>query len=220
MSEVEHIDQNPRTMNTADLNTIGLDDRSTALAFGLRSTHGRPGVGTIARGISLVLLVAAGLGFAGCMAQCGGSDHAPCPAGTFCKLVAGVCSPTETVGVCIAVPQVCTEIFSPVCGCDGATYSNACVADAAGVNVDHEGECGGRVCGGIAGLSCNEGEFCKMDDGQCCCDFQGVCVERVEACIQLFDPVCGCDGNTFANACEANIAGVNVDHTGACSDGP
>ena len=32
-------------------------------------------------------------------------------------------------------------IFQPVCGCDGLTYSNQCVAESAGVDVMSDGEC-------------------------------------------------------------------------------
>lgn len=37
---------------------------------------------------------------------------------------------------------VCTEIFAPVCGVDGRTYGNACIAECRKVEVASEGECG------------------------------------------------------------------------------
>ncbi len=38
-------------------------------------------------------------------------------------------------------PTLCIEIYDPVCGEDGKTYSNSCKAGVASVNVAYEGEC-------------------------------------------------------------------------------
>ena len=39
----------------------------------------------------------------------------------------------------------CPEIYRPVCGCDGFSYSNACEASRFGVSVDYEGTCSGSI---------------------------------------------------------------------------
>ena len=35
-------------------------------------------------------------------------------------------------------------------------------------------------------------------------------------CNRNWDPVCGCNGQTYANECNAEAAGVSVDFSGAC----
>jgi hypothetical protein len=56
--------------------------------------------------------------------RCGGSSAITCGAGLWCEPAAG--SYSTTAGHCVKVPQVCAEVFKPVRGCNGRTYSNDC----------------------------------------------------------------------------------------------
>ncbi len=139
----------------------------------------------------------------------GCQDNNDCPTGEYCEKAVGDCNGT---GACAVMPFICALIFDPVCGCDGNTYDNACNAAAVGINVETAGAC---VVGGCQTNSdCPTGEYCEKAIGDC--SGSGTCAVMPFICTTIFDPVCGCDGNTYSNACNAAGAGVSVDHLGPC----
>jgi hypothetical protein len=147
--------------------------------------------------------------------SCGRNDH--CADGNFCNKPKGACA---TEGVCRPNPQDCLQVFDPVCGCDGVTYSNECSANAAGTSVVHDGACAGDTteCGGSSGAECETDQVCIVPDGSCDEDAEGVCQKAPEKCEDDFKPVCGCDGDTYGNRCLAADAGATVASAGRCEN--
>lgn len=79
---------------------------------------------------------------AGAGASCG-APGTGCHSAHFCEYPVGTCGPAADAGLgtCQQIPSGCLADYTPVCGCDGETYSNACSAHLFGSSVLHEGPC-------------------------------------------------------------------------------
>ncbi|HEX4476877.1 MAG TPA: Kazal-type serine protease inhibitor domain-containing protein [Polyangiaceae bacterium] len=78
-----------------------------------------------------------------------------------------------------------------------------------------------HLCGGF-GLECQDHDVCIPFMSKGCPGPKkiGFCFPRPHACPPISDPVCGCDGTTYTNLCDAAEAGTVMEHKGACAGSP
>lgn len=167
--------------------------------------------------------------------KCGNCVPSCQPCTKFC-MNGYTCVCNECVPKSDACVLQCDSRGPSVCGVDGKTYDNACVAKCQGVTVAYEGSClpGCNKCpsdvtqpvcvvtktGSLTALNCCYGQ-CAAGSSSVLYQYPGSCQPACDAqCSpQPLDPVCGADGQTYPNACYADcVTGTASNYTnGACS---
>jgi hypothetical protein len=142
--------------------------------------------------IRLSLLAAVGLALSGCYVHHTYGDTPDEDGGAPLECGDDTCGPLET----------CCEL------CEGETI---CVGDREPCpDVFCESECD-------SSFDCDDDEYCRSDTGSC---GEGTCEPRPTGCFGDCPLVCGCDGLTYCNVCEASRAGTSVSHFGECEIAP
>lgn len=114
--------------------------------------------------------------------------------GIICKKIM-VAAQTCIDPALIDTSVFCPAVYVPVCGCNGITYPNECVAyNYHGVTTWTSGIC----------------------PDQC---VNPLWIDTTLACIEIYDPVCGCNEVTYANECYAvHYGGVTSWTKGVCCE--
>ncbi len=81
-----------------------------------------------------------------------------------------------TGGNCVKRPTKCGAYWSPVCGCDGVTYSNDCMRLAKGAPLAYKGSCkkgpdAGGTSADASGAKCKAGMCSGNSSGGCGCSW-------------------------------------------------
>jgi hypothetical protein len=198
--------QRTRTFNAVDFTAAGASEEAVERAYQSIDS------GVLAAGAAVRIVGPAGSGFDFVASQ------------FYLRLVPDeTCAPMNASGVgpCDAFlgwtwdGAACVGVSG--CSCEGTDCEDL-HASFEECQKAHAG-CEGALCGSRGLQECGGGDYCDFsDDAQCgAADQPGVCVPRPEACIQIYDPVCGCDGVTHGNGCQAAAAGTDVAYAGECA---
>jgi hypothetical protein len=100
---------------------------------------------------------------------------------------------------------------------DSALGADSGVADAAAGDAQPHDAGAPDVAAGVCRFDaeCGDEAFCRFESG-CGADGPGTCTVRPNICNRDLVWVCGCDGNSYTNACQAYAARVSVWGLGEC----
>ena len=81
----------------------------------------------------------------------------------------------------------------------------------------------GAACGGRDGVTCGPDQYCDFALNSCgATDETGRCMPRPANCPPqlVAERTCGCDGVVYSSACEATLAGTDLNENGTCRPDP
>ena len=101
------------------------------------------------------------------------------------------------------------------CGAEASTDPSAEQTD----DLRHGHHWGPKLCRTADGSECGSDQLCLPLLSRACPGPKhiGICAPKPHTCPDISDPVCGCDGQTYDNLCEAAAARTAVEHAGACA---
>ena len=132
--------------------------------------------------------------------ECTASSCICCPSDPTAALAYSVCVPRTTPVTDSGVSTVTDRGMSTV-------TDNGVRPDTGTVTPTTDA---GAAC--VSNTECPIGNFCSGVT----CGGGGSCLVRPASCGRNFNPVCGCDGRTYSNACEAAQSGVRVSAQDSC----